>query len=186
MQNSLPVITFIIASSMGLEQVNIARRDGLTKILRTIASVGCATIITFTEVLPFYTRGYKSNMLEEDVFLFNEKAAAAELDMGQYLLAWALLILGWLDGSSGDCVFRNCHLASNLVYLERRSNLCCHLPASCFYGICNSWRSVLQWRLSERTCEKKKTSNFLSSDIPNYYQLLAGLLGQLLLWLDSI
>ncbi|KAL3535184.1 hypothetical protein ACH5RR_003645 [Cinchona calisaya] len=44
MQNSLPAITFIIASSMGLEQVNIARRDGLAKILRTIASVGCATM----------------------------------------------------------------------------------------------------------------------------------------------
>ncbi|KAL0397324.1 UNVERIFIED_CONTAM: WAT1-related protein [Sesamum calycinum] len=46
MQNSVPAITFVMASVLGLEQVNIVRRDGLAKILGTLASVGGATIIT--------------------------------------------------------------------------------------------------------------------------------------------
>ncbi|XVE58740.1 hypothetical protein DITRI_Ditri04bG0193300 [Diplodiscus trichospermus] len=46
MQNSVPAITFLMASALRLEQINIARRDGLAKVLGTIASVGGATIIT--------------------------------------------------------------------------------------------------------------------------------------------
>ncbi|KAK4381217.1 WAT1-related protein [Sesamum angolense] len=46
MQNSVPAITFVMASVLGLEQVNIVRRDGQAKILGTLASVGGATIIT--------------------------------------------------------------------------------------------------------------------------------------------
>ncbi|KAK2397411.1 protein-serine/threonine phosphatase [Trifolium repens] len=46
MQNSVPAITFILASALRLEETNIARRDGLAKIVGTIASVGGATIIT--------------------------------------------------------------------------------------------------------------------------------------------
>ncbi|KAI5660239.1 hypothetical protein M9H77_29032 [Catharanthus roseus] len=46
MQNSVPAITFIMASTLGIEKVNIARRDGLAKVLGTLASVGGATIIT--------------------------------------------------------------------------------------------------------------------------------------------
>ncbi|KAL2478921.1 nodulin MtN21 /EamA-like transporter family protein [Forsythia ovata] len=40
MQNLVPAITFILASTFGCEQVNIRRKDGLAKILGTIASVG--------------------------------------------------------------------------------------------------------------------------------------------------
>nr|GMD35649.1 WAT1-related protein At3g18200 [Ipomoea batatas] len=46
MQNSVPAITFIMASALRLEQVSFLRRDGLAKILGTIASVGGATIIS--------------------------------------------------------------------------------------------------------------------------------------------
>ncbi|KAL8132635.1 WAT1-related protein At3g18200 isoform X1 [Apium graveolens] len=46
MQNSVPAITFVMASALRLEKVNIMRRDGLAKILGTIASVGGATLIT--------------------------------------------------------------------------------------------------------------------------------------------
>ncbi|XWS60982.1 hypothetical protein CRYUN_Cryun07bG0086000 [Craigia yunnanensis] len=45
-QNSVPAITFLMASALRLEQINIARRDGLAKVLGTIASIGGATIIT--------------------------------------------------------------------------------------------------------------------------------------------
>ncbi|GAU41097.1 hypothetical protein TSUD_139660 [Trifolium subterraneum] len=46
MQTSVPAITFILASALRLEETNIARRDGLAKVVGTIASVGGATIIT--------------------------------------------------------------------------------------------------------------------------------------------
>ncbi|XP_016467683.1 WAT1-related protein At3g18200 isoform X2 [Nicotiana tabacum] len=46
MQNSVPAITFVMASVLRLEEVHIKRRDGMAKILGTIASIGGATIIT--------------------------------------------------------------------------------------------------------------------------------------------
>ncbi|WCJ40105.1 nodulin MtN21 /EamA-like transporter family protein [Euphorbia peplus] len=46
MQNSVPAITFLMASALGVEEVKIGRRDGLAKIIGTIASVGGATVIT--------------------------------------------------------------------------------------------------------------------------------------------
>ncbi|KAL3512209.1 hypothetical protein ACH5RR_024926 [Cinchona calisaya] len=74
MQNSVPAITFIMASALGLEQVNIARRDGLAKILGTIASVGGATIITLYKGPPLlHQRLQSNNMLEEDMFFSSTK-----------------------------------------------------------------------------------------------------------------
>ncbi|RDX92586.1 WAT1-related protein [Mucuna pruriens] len=46
LQNSVPAITFVLALALRLEEANITRRDGLAKVLGTIASVGGATIIT--------------------------------------------------------------------------------------------------------------------------------------------
>uniref|UniRef100_A0A0D6QXR9 WAT1-related protein n=1 Tax=Araucaria cunninghamii TaxID=56994 RepID=A0A0D6QXR9_ARACU len=45
-QNSVPAITFIMAAALRLEEVHITRRDGLAKIVGTVACVGGATIIT--------------------------------------------------------------------------------------------------------------------------------------------
>ncbi|KAI3910472.1 hypothetical protein MKX01_034866 [Papaver californicum] len=46
MQNSVPAITFVMAAALRLENVSIARRDGIAKTLGTIASVGGAMVIT--------------------------------------------------------------------------------------------------------------------------------------------
>ncbi|KAF5201482.1 Wat1-related protein [Thalictrum thalictroides] len=46
MQNSVPAITFVLAAALRLEKVHISRRDGLAKVLGTIACIGGATIIT--------------------------------------------------------------------------------------------------------------------------------------------
>eukprot|EP00252_Welwitschia_mirabilis_P021436 TRINITY_DN5502_c0_g1_i4.p1 TRINITY_DN5502_c0_g1~~TRINITY_DN5502_c0_g1_i4.p1 ORF type:complete len:267 (+),score=21.34 TRINITY_DN5502_c0_g1_i4:33-803(+) len=45
-QNSVPAITFVMAAALRLEAVHIGRRDGLAKIVGTMACVGGATIIT--------------------------------------------------------------------------------------------------------------------------------------------
>ncbi|XP_059302017.1 WAT1-related protein At3g18200-like [Lycium ferocissimum] len=46
MQNSIPVITLVMAYVLRLEEVHLMRLDGVAKILGTIASAGGATIIT--------------------------------------------------------------------------------------------------------------------------------------------
>ncbi|KAK7314614.1 hypothetical protein VNO77_33141 [Canavalia gladiata] len=46
LQNSVPAITFVLALALRLEEANITRRDGLAKVIGTIACVGGATIIT--------------------------------------------------------------------------------------------------------------------------------------------
>ncbi|KAJ9189367.1 hypothetical protein P3X46_000672 [Hevea brasiliensis] len=70
MQNSVPAITFVMASALGLEQVNIARRDGLAKVVGTIASVVGATVITLYKGPPLLQQTYEqtpvANALEEE------------------------------------------------------------------------------------------------------------------------
>ncbi|XP_058725469.1 WAT1-related protein At3g18200-like [Vicia villosa] len=46
MQNSVLAITFIFASTLRLEETNIARREGIAKVVGTISSIGGAIIIT--------------------------------------------------------------------------------------------------------------------------------------------
>ncbi|XP_054820239.1 WAT1-related protein At3g18200-like [Prosopis cineraria] len=52
MQNSVPAITFVMASALRLEDLNVTRRDGLAKVVGTIACVGGATIITLYKGRP--------------------------------------------------------------------------------------------------------------------------------------
>ncbi|KAL3824807.1 hypothetical protein ACJIZ3_020836 [Penstemon smallii] len=60
MQNSVPAITFIMASALRLEQVHITRIDGMAKILGTIASIGGATIITLYKGPPILNQASNS------------------------------------------------------------------------------------------------------------------------------
>ncbi|KAI4347225.1 hypothetical protein L6164_008055 [Bauhinia variegata] len=67
-QNSVPAITFVMATALGFEQLNIASIYGLAKVLGTIASVGGATIITLfkgSPILP-HTLQIPGDILEAD------------------------------------------------------------------------------------------------------------------------
>ncbi|KAL1554775.1 protein-serine/threonine phosphatase [Salvia divinorum] len=46
LQNTVPALTFIMASVLRIEQVDVARMDGLVKVLGTLVSIGGATVIT--------------------------------------------------------------------------------------------------------------------------------------------
>ncbi|XLU96373.1 hypothetical protein S245_010725, partial [Arachis hypogaea] len=103
MQNSVPAITFVMASALGLEEVNIARIDGLAKILGTIANVGGATVncdhsIQRPSSSPPADTSDARRKLHTSVI--NQ---SSELDMGLRILAWTLFVLGCLDGFSGSC-----------------------------------------------------------------------------------
>ncbi|XVF09528.1 hypothetical protein REPUB_Repub07fG0101400 [Reevesia pubescens] len=90
MQNSVPAITFIMAAALRLEQINIARRDGLAKVLGTIASIGGATIITLCKGSLLL---HQSNTTHGRRDVLKENA---ELDLGMYFSPWALLIMACL------------------------------------------------------------------------------------------
>ncbi|KAK6921247.1 EamA domain [Dillenia turbinata] len=89
MQNSVPAITFVMAAALGLEQVNILRRDGLAKVLGTIATIGGATIITLYKGVPLL----HGTSLKEDMF-----SSMQNLTLGcLYLLAQCLSWGAWLN-----------------------------------------------------------------------------------------
>ncbi|KAI3463743.1 hypothetical protein Pfo_020406 [Paulownia fortunei] len=76
MQNSVPAITFIMASALRLEQVNVTRIDGLAKVLGTLASVGGATIITLYKGPPILHQASEpegSNALAETMVFSSNK-----------------------------------------------------------------------------------------------------------------
>ncbi|KAJ8430613.1 hypothetical protein Cgig2_021575 [Carnegiea gigantea] len=96
MQNSVPAVTFLLASVMRLEQVNILRRDGLAKVLGTIASVGGATIITLYKGFPLlHSTLTNTEQSEEDMFLPANKMQSRTLGC-VFLLGHCLSWAGWL------------------------------------------------------------------------------------------
>ncbi|CAK7349658.1 unnamed protein product [Dovyalis caffra] len=69
MQNSVPAITFVMASALGLKKVSISRRDGLAKVVGTIASIGGASVITLYKGPPLLhqiTQQEQGTPMEED------------------------------------------------------------------------------------------------------------------------
>ncbi|CAA0815343.1 nodulin MtN21 /EamA-like transporter family protein [Striga hermonthica] len=96
MQNSVPAITFIMASALRLEQVNIARIDGLAKILGTLASVGGATIITLYKGPPILNKASEtSNSYEESVVMPSNKVQNWTWGC-VFLLGHCLSWAGWM------------------------------------------------------------------------------------------
>eukprot|EP01018_Ginkgo_biloba_P010924 Gb_12953 [translate_table: standard] len=99
-QNSVPAITFIMAAALRLEQVHIKRRDGVAKIVGTIACVGGATIITLYKGPPI-------NSLWEPSLNVNRHFQAFQSDLTSvktenwtlgciYLLGNCLAWSGWI------------------------------------------------------------------------------------------
>ncbi|KAE9588241.1 putative EamA domain-containing protein [Lupinus albus] len=96
MQNSVPAITFVLASALGLEEVNITRKDGLAKILGTIACVGGATIITLYKGLPLLQQ--QTHEIDGDKFEVDQSSTKNQnWTLGcLYLLGHCLSWAGWM------------------------------------------------------------------------------------------
>ncbi|KAK6261390.1 hypothetical protein QUC31_007206, partial [Theobroma cacao] len=95
MQNSVPAITFVMASALRLEQINIAKRDGMAKVLGAIASVGGATIITLYKgpLLLHQSNTTQGHSMEEDMSSKNMQNWTWGCI---YLLGHCLSWAGWL------------------------------------------------------------------------------------------
>ncbi|CAN1266922.1 WAT1-related protein At3g18200 [Linum perenne] len=93
MQNSVPAITFLMASVLGVEQVNLRRRDGLAKVLGTIACIGGATIITLYKGPPLLHNNQEQQPLMES----DESKKLQNWTWGCiYLLGHCLSWAGWM------------------------------------------------------------------------------------------
>ncbi|KAJ6874996.1 hypothetical protein NC652_034652 [Populus alba x Populus x berolinensis] len=98
------LVQLFFLALLGLEKVNISRRDGLAKVLGTIASIGGASVITLYKGPPLLhqiTQQEQGITSEEDM----SSKQNAKLDLGMHIPVWALLIMGWLDGLSGKAYF---------------------------------------------------------------------------------
>ncbi|PON82281.1 Plant-drug/metabolite exporter [Trema orientale] len=94
MQNSVPAITFVMASALRLEKVNITRRDGLAKILGTIASIGGATVITLYKGPPLLQQreDIQGNTLAEEMPRNTQNWTWGCIYLLGHCLSWA----GWM------------------------------------------------------------------------------------------
>ncbi|XLT54071.1 hypothetical protein HN873_046675, partial [Arachis hypogaea] len=104
MQNSVPAITFVMASALGLEEVNIARIDGLAKILGTIASVGGATVITLYKGPPLLH--LQTPQMQEDSYIHQSSIKVQNWTWSCVYFTWTLFVLGCSDGFSGAPVVK--------------------------------------------------------------------------------
>ncbi|KAL4574626.1 hypothetical protein LXL04_021461 [Taraxacum kok-saghyz] len=95
MQNSVPAITFLMASALRLEKVNITRRDGLAKVIGTLASVGGATVITLYKGPPLMHQDASVN--NHDDMMLSESPKMLNWTWGCiYLLGHCLSWAGWM------------------------------------------------------------------------------------------
>ncbi|XWS37622.1 hypothetical protein CRYUN_Cryun19dG0060600 [Craigia yunnanensis] len=98
MQNSVPAITFLMASALRLEQINIAIRDGLAKVFGNYCKCRRCHYNYSLQRSPSVTPIKYNTRIFQGREVLKE---TVELDLGMYLLPWALLIMAWLVGFSG-------------------------------------------------------------------------------------
>ncbi|KAJ0939980.1 putative EamA domain-containing protein [Helianthus annuus] len=120
MQNSVPAITFLMASALRLEKVDIARRDGLAKVIGTLASVGGAMVITLYKGSP---------LLHKDAPIVNNE---------DITLAGPTKMLNWTWG----CIFLLGHCLSWAGWMVFQAPIVKKYPAklsltcfTCFFGL---------------------------------------------------
>ncbi|OVA14523.1 Drug/metabolite transporter [Macleaya cordata] len=99
MQNSVPAITFAMAAALRLESVNISRRDGLAKLLGTIASVGGAMVITLYKGPPLLHSTQpplRNPVVEEEMMGFSSNNTQNWTLGCLYLLGHCLSWAAWM------------------------------------------------------------------------------------------
>ncbi|KAF4391698.1 WAT1-related protein At3g18200 [Cannabis sativa] len=119
MQNSVPAITFVMASAVRIEKINIARRDGLAKILGTVASIGGATVITL----------YKGPPLLHQAENIHRNTSAVEIPKNTQNWTWGCIyLLGHCLSWAGWMVFQAPVLKKYPAKLSLTS-------FTCFFGL---------------------------------------------------
>ncbi|XP_068652433.1 protein WALLS ARE THIN 1-like isoform X2 [Aristolochia californica] len=98
-QNSVPAITFLMAVALRIEQVRIKRKDGIAKLLGTLACVGGATVITIYKGPTIYGRStlHGTYFMNQQQMPILGDASAKNWTLGCiYLIGHCLSWSGWL------------------------------------------------------------------------------------------
>ncbi|XP_059438953.1 protein WALLS ARE THIN 1-like isoform X2 [Corylus avellana] len=95
-ENAIPAVTFLMAAALRIEQVNLNRKDGIAKVLGTLASVSGASVITFYKGPAIYTpdsRLHQSHILVS----LGDDAKGKNWTLGcVYLIAHCICWSGWI------------------------------------------------------------------------------------------
>ncbi|EXC25201.1 Auxin-induced protein 5NG4 [Morus notabilis] len=119
MQNSVPAITFLMASALRLEKVNVTRRDGMAKILGTIASIGGATVITL----------YKGPPLLHQTVQVQGNASAEEIPRNAQNWTWGCIYL------LGHCLSWASWMVFQAPVLKKYPAKLSLTSFTCFFGL---------------------------------------------------
>nr|XP_009387815.1 PREDICTED: protein WALLS ARE THIN 1 [Musa acuminata subsp. malaccensis] len=96
-QNSVPAITFLMAAILRIEKVRIDRRDGIAKLMGTLACVGGATIITLYKGPTIFGPSRALNDASQSTMLWLGDAKGKNWTLGcLYLIGHCLSWSGWL------------------------------------------------------------------------------------------
>ncbi|KAJ8461625.1 hypothetical protein OPV22_034551 [Ensete ventricosum] len=96
-QNSVPAITFLMAAVLRIEKVRIDRRDGIGKLMGTLACVGGATIITLYKGPTIFGPSRTLNDASQSTMLWLGDAKGKNWTLGcLYLIGHCLSWSGWL------------------------------------------------------------------------------------------
>ncbi|CAL9126806.1 unnamed protein product [Musa textilis] len=96
-QNSVPAITFLMAAILRIEKVRIDRRDGIAKLMGTLACVGGATIITLYKGPTIFGPSRALNDASQSTMLWLRDAKGKNWTLGcLYLIGHCLSWSGWL------------------------------------------------------------------------------------------
>ncbi|WOL02875.1 auxin-induced protein 5NG4-like [Canna indica] len=116
-QNSVPAITFAMAASLRLEQINIRSRYGAAKVIGTVASIGGATILTLYKGPPLLHQQHQNN-----VFL---------VDSSNTILNWTLGCVYIL----GNCIAWSAWMVLQVPVLKKYPARLSLTTITCFFGL---------------------------------------------------
>ncbi|XP_071691246.1 WAT1-related protein At3g18200-like [Rutidosis leptorrhynchoides] len=164
MQNSVPAITFIMASVLRLEKVNISRRDGLAKVIGTIASVGGATVITLYKGAPLF---------------YHDTSNKVNID---YMHSGSTKMLNWTWG----CIYLIGHCLSWAGWMVFQAPIVKKYPAklsltsfTCFFGL-------IQFMVIAAFFERDPEKWIIKSGEEVFTILYAGIISSgIVLWLQT-
>ncbi|PWA71809.1 Drug/metabolite transporter (chloroplast) [Artemisia annua] len=153
MQNSVPAITFLMASALRLESVNIARRDGLAKIIGTLASVGGAMVITLYKGPP---------LLRHDGAIVNHED----------ILSGSTKMLDWTWG----CIYLLGHCLSWAGWMVFQAPIVKKYPAKLSLTSFTFFFGLLQFMVIAAFCEKDPVKWKIKSGEELFTILYAGII----------
>ncbi|KAG1359612.1 protein WALLS ARE THIN 1 [Cocos nucifera] len=96
-QNSVPAITFLMAALLRIEKVRIDRRDGIAKVVGTLACVAGASVITLYKGPTIFSPSHAQNQPSPPAMLWLGDAEGKNWTLGcVYLIGHCLSWSGWL------------------------------------------------------------------------------------------